>query len=336
MSVRKLEIELEREREERAFQLKKLELELEVKKAEALRVDVPLVPEQLIELNKPVFDVQRNVRLVPPFSEKEVEKYFDHFERVALSLKWPKKFWTLLLQFVFTGKAQDVYSALTLEQSGEYDIVKSAVLHAYELVPEAYRQKFRSLNKNDNCTYVEFAREKENWFDRWCTAMKVTTQEQLRELVLLEEFKHCVSPAVATYLNEHKVSKLSDAAIMTDEFVLTHRGSFSSVSFKSDMSTSSGACRCTHCAHHERSDWPEICPANISAVNSYVSRIPVDWTINYEFISLLHAKVNFYQSMWAERSYFLRSGEGLSEDSAPLAQYTQRCSLNPKCPLVIS
>ncbi len=32
-------------------------------------------------------------------------------------------------------KLKDVYSALTLEQSGRYDIVKSAVLHAYELVP---------------------------------------------------------------------------------------------------------------------------------------------------------------------------------------------------------
>ncbi len=34
------------------------------------------------------------------------------------------------------------------------------------------------------------------------------------------------------------MSKLSDAAIMADEFVLTHRGSFSSVSFKNDMSKS--------------------------------------------------------------------------------------------------
>ncbi len=30
--------------------------------------------------------------------------------------------------------------------------MKSAVLHAYELVPEAYRQKFRNLNKVDECT----------------------------------------------------------------------------------------------------------------------------------------------------------------------------------------
>ncbi len=56
--------------------------------------------------------------------------------------------------------------------------------------------------------------------------------------MLLEEFKHCVPPAVATYLNEHKVSKLADAAIMADEFVLTYQGSFSSVSFKGDMSKS--------------------------------------------------------------------------------------------------
>ncbi len=33
------------------------------------------------------------------------------------------------------------------------------------------------------------------------------------------------------------------------------------------------------------------------------------------------------QSMWAERSYFLQSGERLSEDPAPLALYAQ-----PKMP----
>nr|XP_055049490.1 uncharacterized protein LOC129434955 isoform X1 [Misgurnus anguillicaudatus] len=119
LAVRKLEIELERERDERAFQLKKLELELSVKRVEASRVDVPLGERhQPREPHEPVFDVHKNVRLVPPFSEKAIEKYFYHFERVALSLKWPKKFWTLLLQCVFTGKAQEVYSALSLEQSG--------------------------------------------------------------------------------------------------------------------------------------------------------------------------------------------------------------------------
>ena len=37
------------------------------------------------------FDPARNIRLVPPFQEKEVDKYFAHFEKVADSLSWPKE-----------------------------------------------------------------------------------------------------------------------------------------------------------------------------------------------------------------------------------------------------
>ena len=50
-----------------------------------------------------VFDPARNIRLVPPFQEKEVDKYFAHFEKVADSLNWPKESWVLLLQSVLVG-----------------------------------------------------------------------------------------------------------------------------------------------------------------------------------------------------------------------------------------
>lgn len=46
-----------------------------------------------------------------------------------------------LLQCKFVGKAQEVCALLSIEDSLEYEIVKSTVLRAYELVPEAYRQK---------------------------------------------------------------------------------------------------------------------------------------------------------------------------------------------------
>ena len=50
------------------------------------------------------FDPARNIRLVQPFQEKEVDKYFAHFEKVADSLNWPKESWVLLLQSVLVGK----------------------------------------------------------------------------------------------------------------------------------------------------------------------------------------------------------------------------------------
>ena len=104
------------------------------------------------------FDPARNIRLVPPFQEKEVDKYFAHFEKVADSLNWPKESWVLLLQSVLVGKAQEIYGSLSVEQSSNYEHVKEAILKAYELVPEAYTQKFRNYLKYDSNTHVEFAR----------------------------------------------------------------------------------------------------------------------------------------------------------------------------------
>ena len=83
--------------------------------------------------------------MVPPFSEKDVEKYFSHFERVATSLCWPKEIWTTLVQCVLVGRAQDVYASLSAEQSTSYDEVKTAILRAYELVPEASKSLISTL-----------------------------------------------------------------------------------------------------------------------------------------------------------------------------------------------
>ena len=107
------------------------------------------------------FYISKHVRFVPPFQEREVNKYFLHFEKVATSLNWPKDSWTFLLQSVLAGKAQEIFAAMSLDQSSDYETVKTAVLNAYELMPEAYRQKFRESRKSSNQTYVEFARDKE-------------------------------------------------------------------------------------------------------------------------------------------------------------------------------
>lgn len=75
------------------------------------------------------------------------------------------------------------------------------MLKAYEQVPEAYRQKFRSSTKDEKQTYVEFPREKERLFDRWCVSQEVESDfTRLRELLLIEEFKNCIPNEVKTYL----------------------------------------------------------------------------------------------------------------------------------------
>lgn len=78
------------------------------------------------------FDVTKYIKLVPPFQEPDVDKYFLHFEKVAESLKWPKEYWAMLLQSVLLGKAREIYTQLTVEQASSYDTVKELILKGYK------------------------------------------------------------------------------------------------------------------------------------------------------------------------------------------------------------
>ncbi|KAJ8049725.1 hypothetical protein HOLleu_02600 [Holothuria leucospilota] len=126
---------------------------------------------------------QTYVKFVPQFKEDDVEKFFTHFEKLAERLHWPKDKWALLIQSKFVGKAQEVYSALLTADSMNCAVIKGAVLRAYELVPEAYRQKFRNYTKTDDQIHVEFAHVKEKLFDQWCSSQKLSEFDQLRQLI---------------------------------------------------------------------------------------------------------------------------------------------------------
>ena len=212
----KLKFDSEEKERERRYNLRMKELEMQNKTVKPQPLDFGVH-----------FDVTKHIRLVPPFQEKEVDKYFLHFEKVVENLKWPKEHWTLLLQSVMIGKAGEIYTQLTVEQSSNYDTVKELILKAYELVPEAYRQKFRNCKKENEQTHVEFARTKEQLFDRWCSSKKIgSNHEKLRQLMLVEEFKRCINSDIKSFLDEKQVETLEAAARLADDYALTHKVSF--------------------------------------------------------------------------------------------------------------
>ncbi|KAJ8026870.1 Protein split ends [Holothuria leucospilota] len=167
------EMQMQREKEEREERERREEKAREHEfRLKQLELGVIKGSDPKIGLDTGGFDVSKHVKFVPKFQEDNVEKFFNHFEKLGEQLKWPRDKWSILIQSNFTGKAQEVYSALSIEDSMDYDKVKKAILQAYELVPEAYRQKFRKYRKADTQTYVEFAYQKERHFDRWCASKK--------------------------------------------------------------------------------------------------------------------------------------------------------------------
>lgn len=135
----------------RELELKRLELESEAQQLRHREVQraINIAPSGGLDgrASSLTFARSRHISLVPAFCETEVEAYFGAFERIAAALNWPVNVWAILLQCKLFGKAQEASSALSVEDGLHYDKVKTAILRAYELVPEAYRQCFRCLRK---------------------------------------------------------------------------------------------------------------------------------------------------------------------------------------------
>ena len=116
------------------------------------------------------------------------------------------------------------------------------MLRAYELIPEAYRQRFRTMRRRSDQTNVEFARELRLQCQRWCVACKVKTYDELMDLIVLEQFKSTLPERVATYVAEKQTKNESDAAVLVEEYELTHKAHMrSSNVHKTDFPTSRSA-----------------------------------------------------------------------------------------------
>ena len=234
MRLEREEKEKERQERERERQERERERERQERERESARQIQEREKERQFELEKlklqqsnhPIgqsFDVIKNFQAVPSFQEDDADMFFLHFEKLATNLNWPKDHWTILLQKAFVGKAREIFAQLSVEQSQKYEYVKDVVLRGYQLNPEAYRQKFRNYQRDINQTFVEFARVKEQLFDRWCHSKKVNKDfEKLRQLILIEEFKRRIPFHMKTFIDEKQVENLQQAADLADEYFLTH------------------------------------------------------------------------------------------------------------------
>ncbi|XP_068213735.1 serologically defined colon cancer antigen 8-like [Palaemon carinicauda] len=219
----KLRVEQKRARLEYEREQEKVRLDQE-RELEIRRMEHEL---QVLWLKRPEaedrFNIGSAIKLVPIFNESDVAEFSSAFEKLARKPSWPESMWTTLVQCRLISKAQKVYAALSEETSAEYEQVREIILKAYELVPEAFRQRFRNLRKLYNCTFVEFAREKVSAFLDWLKAKGINDFESLKELILIEEFKNHIGMELKVHLEDLKLETIEAVAVAADEYTLSHK-----------------------------------------------------------------------------------------------------------------
>ena len=170
------------------------------------------------------FRLEHAVRLLPKFNGNEIEDYLVAFERTAELNKWPQDQLCCVLQSQMTGKGLKIFSELTLEQAQNYQCVKKAILDCYQLTPQAYRSKFRQLEKSSSETYSDFAFTLKNSFKRWLEGEHVYDNlEGIRQTFLLEQFSEKIPSDIKLWLIDQKPTTLTKAAQLADHFVAVRR-----------------------------------------------------------------------------------------------------------------
>uniref|UniRef100_A0A803JM94 SCAN box domain-containing protein n=1 Tax=Xenopus tropicalis TaxID=8364 RepID=A0A803JM94_XENTR len=115
--------------------------------------------------------------------------------------------WVVRLAPYLTGKAQKAYSSLNAQ---DYDYVKDAIFHRYELNVETFRQRFRAYR------YSNFDGPREAYPER-------KTGEQILEMIALEQFIEILPDKVKLWVQEHRPETSTKAISLAEDFLLARR-----------------------------------------------------------------------------------------------------------------
>ena len=143
-----------------------------------------------VKPNVPTSLMKSKMPKLPYFNDQkdDMDAYLRRFERFATSMGWPASEWSTSLSALLTGKALEVYSRLSLEQANDYPVVKTSLLHRFQLTEEGFRLKFRNAKPEHGERYSQFVERLHSYLLRWMDLGDTPrTFESLTDLLLREQ-----------------------------------------------------------------------------------------------------------------------------------------------------
>ena len=119
--------------------------------------------------------------------------------------------WAYKLAPLLTGKAQQAYAALDLEDAKSYAAVKAAVLRRYNINEETYRKRFRGLTLKMGETPVEMMTHLNDLAIKWLK--DDMSAVEIRDAVVKEQLLAALPQDVAVYTVSDCVTNFAHAQL---------------------------------------------------------------------------------------------------------------------------
>lgn len=154
----------------------------------------------------------------------DLSSYLDRFERIATLLEIPIENWAVHLGSLLSGKALDVYTCASEQDTSTYGGLKEVLLTGFHKTTDSYRLDFRSLKLSPNQTYHQFATQLKRALNRWLESAKVDRDfDSILEFFLRDQFLSSVPNDLRVFLKEQKVETLPKLIELSDSWSQAHK-----------------------------------------------------------------------------------------------------------------
>jgi len=119
----------------------------------------------------------------------ELPGYFRAVENLFQVYQVPAAVQSKLLIPLLTDKAKSLIARLSVAKLDNYQEVRDLLLREFCLSPEQYCDKFLTVNMNFDETYILFGAKLRNLFQYYMDSRKVTTMNELMELMVTDCIK---------------------------------------------------------------------------------------------------------------------------------------------------
>ncbi|XP_077344305.1 uncharacterized protein LOC143988526 [Lithobates pipiens] len=156
-----------------------------------------------------------------PVMEKDsdIDVYLLSFEKTCRQYHLPPAQWARYLTPGLRGKALDAYVELSEEQGGDYEALKAAIIQKFQLTPEVYRKRFRSLQKGPGDSYLDVVSRLRTTFRQWTKGLKADSFESLEDLMIEDQLLHICPTDVRQFVLERKPTSAKAAAELADTYI---------------------------------------------------------------------------------------------------------------------
>ena len=152
----------------------------------------------------------------------DIEGYLQTFERQMAAYEIEKSRWAFILAPQLSGRAQKAYMAMAPDESGDYHLIKKAILKRYDISEESHRRKFRERAHGKGESFSVLATSLLDLANKWLE--ECSTKEGVVEKLAIEQFLANAPEDVHVWVREHKPKTCAEAGQWADEFQQARSG----------------------------------------------------------------------------------------------------------------